>query len=171
TAAIGVTAEHHVPQVFPLNQIDDIVDVCFEVHARRQQVRALANPGQSGSKHVMSLGLERLSNTLPAPAPVPRAMHENECSHDSPPRFPATEASLGREALFSLAIAALKGRATGCAIAPDQVGDLRFDAQKRKYTVVRGPGATLRKWRVDRSRVLLYEYRRQREDDGVEVTH
>ena len=79
-AAIGVAAQHHLTQPLRLHQVDDIGDMRGEVDAGLQQMRALAEAGQG-----MAVVTQAIGDPPPAPAAVPRAVHQHKSVSHYPP--------------------------------------------------------------------------------------
>src|SRR6185312_1550030 len=80
-AAIGVAAQHDILELLPPDQIEHIQRVGVQIHRGGKQVRALPDTRERRSEHFVTLLLQGSAHALPAPAAVPCAMNQYECSH------------------------------------------------------------------------------------------
>src|SRR5262249_58710088 len=76
--AIGMDDQTNVVEVFPFDHVDDVGDVSVEDDILAHEVRALADAGESRRKHLVPALLHKIGHAPPAPAAVPRAVHEHE---------------------------------------------------------------------------------------------
>lgn len=69
--SIGMTAENHIGQFFPSDEVDDVKDMGGKTYRRRSKVAPFAYSGKRGRKDIVSSGGERFTYSFPAPASVP----------------------------------------------------------------------------------------------------
>src|SRR5215210_1634047 len=71
---------HHTDavEVLPFDDINDIGNVGVQIDTGVEQMRALAQPRERGSKYFMATPFQEIRHPPPAPAAVPRAVHEKE---------------------------------------------------------------------------------------------
>jgi hypothetical protein len=80
-----VPAEHHVAQPLPFQQVHDIGDMGGEIDTRRQQMRALAQPGQRRRKNNVAIAAKPIGDAPPAPAAMPSTVNQHKgVGHQSP---------------------------------------------------------------------------------------
>ena len=78
---IGVNSEHHIGQLFGLHQLANVLNMCFERDARRQQMRPFAQAGERDGMHALAMLLQRMADATPAPCAVPRTMNQYKVRH------------------------------------------------------------------------------------------
>src|ERR1039458_595873 len=75
--AVAVADEHDVVQVFPHDDIDDVLDVRVEVNVGAGEMGPLALPRQRGAIDLVTVGGEQLVHVFPIPAAAPRAVDDD----------------------------------------------------------------------------------------------
>ena len=81
---IRMTDEHDVPQLFPDQEIGDVIDMGLHTEAKVEQMRALAQTGKRGGEHPMTRGGQPVAHTRPDPAAAPGSVDENIIGHWNP---------------------------------------------------------------------------------------
>lgn len=81
---IRMTDEHDVPQLFPDQEIGDVIDMHLDTEATIEQVRALAQTGKRGGKRPMTRAGQPVAHTLPDRAAAPGSVDENIIGHWNP---------------------------------------------------------------------------------------
>src|SRR5580692_4349029 len=74
---VRVTAENHVREVFPSEQVDNIRDMSRKIHCGRVEMRASTRARKSRRKHLVAGVPKASSHSLPTPAPMPRPVHKH----------------------------------------------------------------------------------------------
>ena len=77
-AAIGMAGQHDLAKTFVVHDVDDVGDVRGQVDACRQEMRALALPGQCRREHGVTACSQQRRDLAVAPAARPSAVNENE---------------------------------------------------------------------------------------------
>jgi hypothetical protein len=80
-AGVGVNSEHHIAQLFGLYQLANVLNMCFERDARRQQMRPLAQTGERDGMYALAMLLQRMADATPTPCAVPRTMNQYKVRH------------------------------------------------------------------------------------------
>jgi len=75
-AARAVADEDDVAQVLVFDDVGDVADMYFKSDFRPRQVRALAEPGQRRSEHLVPLRTQQRRELFPAPAAEPSRMDQ-----------------------------------------------------------------------------------------------
>jgi hypothetical protein len=73
-----VADQHHVAQLFALDQVQHVVDVRAQGDLRGHQVRAFAHAGQGDGMHLVAGRAQGREHGPPAPGASPGAVHEND---------------------------------------------------------------------------------------------
>ena len=76
-AAVAVTDEHHVVQVFPENDVDDVLNVRAEVNVRAGEIEMFAQAGERWAINGVAVSGEQFAHMFPIPTAAPRAMHDD----------------------------------------------------------------------------------------------
>ena len=76
--AVGMTHQHHVRQLLPLEHVHDVGNVRIETDVGMQQVGPLAASGKRGRIHPMPLPFQDSAHESPAPAAVAGAVNQDE---------------------------------------------------------------------------------------------
>ena len=77
--AVGVHDQADVLEVLPFEHVDEVGDVGVEIDVLAHEVRALADAGERRREHLVALLFQQVRHAPPAPAAVPRAVHQHEC--------------------------------------------------------------------------------------------
>ena len=75
-AAKRMADENYVAQVLHLEGRDDVFDMGRKPDIRGNQVSAVPEAGQGRREHTMARRPQALGDSFPAPAAMPRAMHQ-----------------------------------------------------------------------------------------------
>jgi hypothetical protein len=76
-----VSTQDHIREFFPPYEVGDIGDVSGEIDAGRVEVRAFTDSREGRSEDFVAGSLERLTNSFPAPAPVPGSVYKYISGH------------------------------------------------------------------------------------------
>src|SRR5437660_12178963 len=93
-AAIAMADQHDVPQVFLSDDVEDVLNVRFEIDRRVGEMLALANAGLGRRDQAMPGGSHQRLHLFPCPSGRPRAMADEKGRSHDVPRCTATKVNL-----------------------------------------------------------------------------
>ena len=73
--------ENDVIEILVADHPEDVRDVIFDVEVAAEQMRPLAEPGQGGSEHGVTLGVQAALHPAIAPASIPCTVHQKKRRH------------------------------------------------------------------------------------------
>ena len=76
-AAVAVADEDDVVQIFPEDDVDDVLNVRVEVNVRAAEVGMFAEPGERRAINDVAVGGEQIVHVFPIPTAAPCAVHDD----------------------------------------------------------------------------------------------